>query len=91
MININKEIQGNGEDVDKNEVFSKYEEAFNKSIELHKYIDKHAKYAAGLKRKTIGERIFAWLGWGIGIISGLVTIWQFWGENIKDFLASLFK
>lgn len=62
---------------DRDEVFQKYEDAFNKSYRLHMYIDYHMKYAVKLKHKLIISNILAELGWIVGIVSGIFTIYQF--------------
>lgn len=75
---------------DNQKVFSLYEDAFNKSCILHDYINKHISYALKLKRKFRITRFFNYLGWIVGFIAGIVTIWQSFGEKIINFFVILF-
>ena len=78
-----------GDSGDDNEVFEKYEIAFNKSVALYDYIDKHAQYAAKLRRKLRIYNIGAAIGWFIGVVSGGHALWVAFGDKIVSFVGSL--
>lgn len=63
-------------------VFDKYVRAFNESVKLYKYIEAHAAYAARLRRKLRISSILSVLGWIVGIVSGLIAIWEAWGTQM---------
>ena len=78
-----------GDTGDDEAVFKAYEKAFNSSVELYKYIEKHAKFAANLRRKLRITTFLSALGWVVGIVSGIHAIWEAFGDNILSFIKWL--
>ena len=70
-------------------VFDKYVRAFNEAVKLYKYIEAHAAYAARLRRKLRISSVLSVLGWIVGIVSGLIAIWEAWGTQILQVLNLL--
>lgn len=71
-----------GETGDEDAVFEEYEAAFNASVVLHNYILKHAPYAARLKHKFRIGTFFSVLGWIVGFVSGVYSLWVAFGDKI---------
>ena len=71
-----------GDTGDEEAVFRQYEKSFNEFIKLYNYIDDHAKYAARLKHKLRFKEILAAIGWIIGVVTGLIALWEKFGTDI---------
>lgn len=80
-----------GDTGDETAVFRQYEKSFNEFVKLYDYIDHHAKYAARLKHKLRFKEIFAAIGWIVGVVSGLLALWEAFGTDIIAWATLLFQ